>query len=488
MEYTPEEIELLKNLIKNSHLAATKFCFKVRENQKLIVNQHHKILCRFFDDIYKGKITRGIINIPPGYTKTEAAVITNVARGLLVNPKSRYIHTSFSDPLVLDNSLKIKDTLFSEEYQKLFPVELRKDSSAKGLWRTSEGGVFLAAPSGGTITGFRAGYMDEGFTGMLIVDDPLKPEDANSKAIRERINDRVNNTFKSRLAHPKVPIVIIMQRLHEEDTTAYLLKGGTGETWDHLCLPAIIDRKKSYPIEYTHGREYKHDIPDGVLWKYKQPMNTLKELEKSDPYVFSAQYMQEPTPAGGTIFKPEWFKYYTDLPPFEYKIIVGDTAQKTGEHNDYSVFQCWGKSGTDIYLIDQIRGKWEAHTLKQMFLAFWEKHYGTGAQTYGKLKTAYIEDKVSGTGLIQELKTVHKIPIQAIQRYKDKLTRAHDTVPFLTTGRVYLPGNAKFLPDYVSEFKSFNGKMTHLHDDQVDPTMDAVEKLIGLKKVSIGSW
>ncbi len=123
-----------------------------------------------------GEITRLIINIPPGFTKTQMCVVDFVARGLAINPRARFIHASYSEALVQENSLAIRDTVTSEDYQALWPLELRKDAKAKGLWKTREGGGILARPSGGSITGFRAGRMEPGFSGALIIDDPLKPD------------------------------------------------------------------------------------------------------------------------------------------------------------------------------------------------------------------------------------------------------------------------------------------------------------------------
>jgi predicted phage terminase large subunit-like protein len=181
--------------------------------------------------------------------------------------------------------------------------------------------------------------------------------------------------------------------------------------------------------------------------------------------------MQEPSPSGGGLFKREWWRYYTIEPEFEYRMMYADTAMKTAEQNDYSVMQCWGKYKNDIYLIDQIRGKWEAPQLLTTAKAFWSKHKNSHKSVLRKLE---IEDKASGTGLIQQLKQ-DKIPVRAIQRNNDKVTRAYDSAPSIEAGNVYLNINAEYLNDYLTEFDLFPlGK----HDDQVDPTMDAIANMI----------
>ena len=476
----PVKKACLKALFEESQLHYTRYFFKHLEGNKLIVSPHHKIMCDTFDRVLNGEIKRLIVNVPPGYTKTQIAVINFISRGLAVNPSSKFIHTSYSDDLVKENSKMIRDIVKCEEFQEFWPINVRKDSDSKKAWYTEEGGGLLAIPSGGAITGFRAGRINDGFSGAFISDDPLKPEDAYSVTKRERINNRINNTFKSRLAlESKTPMIFIMQRLHEDDCTGFLLRGGTGEKWHHLNLPVeISEESKRYPSSYTHGIPINYDLKDGPLWPLKHNEEHIEVLRTSDPYTFASQYMQNPKPLGGGIFKDCWWKYYDVPPTFEYRFITGDTAQKTKEHNDFSVFQCWGVIGNDIYLIDQIRGKWEAPELKVRFVSFWNKHNSSGAQTVSRLRSAYIEDKASGTGLIQEIQRNEGIPIRAIQRNIDKITRALDNVGYIASGHVFLPENAHFLSDYIEEFSSFTPKMSHKHDDQIDPTLDAIE--IGL--------
>ncbi|MEE9302154.1 MAG: phage terminase large subunit, partial [Thiotrichaceae bacterium] len=354
--------------------------------------------------------------------------------------------------------------------------KISQSDHGKKKWEIVDGGGMLAAPSGGAITGFGAGVTGyEGFSGAIIVDDPLKPYDARSDPLRKKTNDQFAETLFSRLAHSDVPIIIIMQRLHEDDATAHLLKGGmNGEKWYHLNLSNPIPEKiKPYSTTFTHGIPIEHNLESGALWPYKHTDKQLKLMEASNPYVYYSQYAQEPTPPGGSIFKEDCFHYYTELPKIKHRFIMGDTAMKTGQHNDFSVFQDWGY-GEDgnIYLLDQIRGKWEAPELESNAVAFWNKHNKLNGA--GRLRFMGIEDKASGTGLIQKIKTENKIYVKAIQRDRDKISRAHDGVPFMIMGKVLLPKNAPWIDEYVTEFRKFNPEMTHAHDDQIDPTLDAI--------------
>lgn len=471
---------ILRELLINNHVAFTRYFFKQRKRQKLIMNSHHYIIGKTIDRVFSGEITRLIVNIAPRYTKTEEVVISTIARGFAINPSAEFIHSSYADSLVMRNSMTIKDLILHESFQELWPMQLKKDSQSKKAWQIDEyGGRLLAVPSGGTITGFGAGLMQEGFTGALVIDDPLKPKDAYSDAMRNKINNQMTDTFLSRLAHKNVPIIVVMQRIHEDDMTGFLLNGGTGEKWHHLCLPCeITDESKEYNYsEFPYGIPIDFDIPNGALWPYKHTLEDLKEMRKSDPYTTAAQYDQRPSPLGGGIFKDEWWEYYhpSVLPEFDYRIITADTAQKDKEANDYSVFMCFGVSGNRLYVLDIIRGKWQSPELKRAFVEFWNKHKHMTA-TSGRVRALYVEDKVSGTDLIQNLQS--ELPIIAIQRNTSKVTRAMDTVPYLASGRVLLPHESAWVSDFKAEVRKFTPLMTHKHDDQVDAFMDGVE--IGL--------
>lgn len=215
------------------------------------------------------------------------------------------------------------------------------------------------------------------------------------------------------------------------------------------------------------------------LWLFKHTSEQLKVIENGDPYTYSSQYQQDPSPLGGGMFKDKYWKYYEVLPPdIDLIRIYGDTAQKTAERNDYSVFQCWARSTTKgIFLLDQCRGKWEAPELESKMVEFWNKHKPTQYKPLGA-QVVKIEDKSSGSSLIQSIKKDYFIPIEGIQRNTDKVFRAMGVVKYFASGYIWLPKNAEYLHDYKEEFRKFTPLNTHKHDDQIDPTMDAVEDLI----------
>ena len=448
-----------------------KWFFYDRERMAFIEGPHHRLIGETLDRVLTGDITRLLITVPPGYTKTELAVVAFIAKGFQINPASRFIHATFSDDLARENSSKIKDLVESEAFAELCPgFGIAADSSAKDRWKTMAGGGLLAKAAGGPITGFRAGLMAPGkFTGALIIDDPLKPDDAFSPTRRAAVNQRATNTFRSRLAHDGVPIIVIMQRLHNDDFAGHLLHGGSGDKWHHLDLPVEITAGHEYPPDWTHGIPIEHDLPDGPLWPAK---HTLSEIEilRADAYTFASQYMQRPVSIEGALFDIAGIEWYNEPPECSEYCIYADTAQKTGERNDWSVFQLWGRAGHRIALMDQLRGKWEAPELERMAVAFWEKH------RFKRPHGFKVEDKVSGTGLIQTLRR-KGLPMIGIQRGKDKYTRGLDAAPWIATGQVMLPANAEYTPALRSELQMFDGLGTGF-DDQVDPLMDAIDDFL----------
>jgi predicted phage terminase large subunit-like protein len=485
-----QALKVLRYQLEQDFLSFCRYFFKEVMGDRMIISEHHKLLAKTLQKVYDGKIKRLVINMPPGYTKTELAVVHFMAWCLAKNPRSRFIHPTYSNNLALENSTKVRDIITSDKYQELWPMELRNDSKAKGAWKNTKGGGLQARAAGGPITGFRAGQPEEGFSGAFILDDPIKPDDGNRDVMVEKINNRFNSVFRSRLMkESETPMIVIMQRISVKDPSAFLLNGGMNCKWHHLNLPALIDSNKKRK-EYTHAIPIKHNLPDGPLWSYKHNIEELENLKQADIYTYSAQYDQDPSPLGGGIFKSEWIRYYKlgSIIP-EYRFITADTAQKTKQVNDYSVLQLWGVLQGNLYLLDQLRGKWEAPELNANFNAFWSKHFNPSSTT-GKLRCAYVEDKASGTGLIQYIRKQSSpaIPIKAIQRNIDKLTRAMDGVPYIASGKVFIPEQSAFTLDFKTELLEFSGDMTHANDDQVDTMLDAIDIVFMPNKKEAGTW
>jgi predicted phage terminase large subunit-like protein len=493
---TPNQVRALKFACEAAHLNFTRFFFKVRTAAKFIVDEHHRIICDILDQVIHGRYKRLIINVPPGFTKTELAVIHFIARGLAINPRSRFVHTSYSDSLVATNSSQTKDVIQSAEYQTMWPMFLRDDARGQHKWYNTLGGGMLASPAGGSITGFRAGQIMSGFSGAFIVDDPLKPDDASSSVKVERINARHNNTYRSRLIHEDVPFIVIMQRLSESDYCDFLLKGGSDEKWHHLMLPGRIkpESEREYPEEYTHGIPIPYDLNPGPLWPQVLNDKQLRAWQQSNAYDYATQVDQHPIPLGGAVFKRSWFAYWVDVDYVQnmitteegkkveivYKMIVADTAMRAGQHNDYTVFQCWALGDDDrIYLLDQFRDKIAAWQLEEEFEAFNNRHEFRQGINHTGIRARYIEDKSSGIGLIDTLNHHFGVGfVEGLQRDRDKIGRAKRVLHLYRRGCVVLPKFAPYTGAFISEHERFTETDTHKHDDQIDPTVDALQLML----------
>jgi hypothetical protein len=300
---TESEIKILKVAkvkTQKSLLFYTRYFFKKRFNRKFIVNTHHEIICNALEKVISGELKRLIINIAPRYGKTEVAVKNMISHCLALNASAKFIHLSYSDDLALDNSEEIKDIILSDSYQELFPnVQLKKDSKSKKKWYTTAGGGVYATSASGQVTGFGAGKVDEEeendmeefltsieqkeeFGGAIIIDDPIKPDDADSETQRNKVNNKFDSTIRNRVNSPKnTPIIIIMQRLHEDDLAGYVTKQEPDD-WHVISLPCIKD--------------------DEALWEFKHSVEDLNKLKKINPVVFERQYMQNPMPLEGVLF------------------------------------------------------------------------------------------------------------------------------------------------------------------------------------------
>lgn len=322
-------IKMAKYKTTTSLLFFTRYFFVKRFHRKFTIGPHHLAICEALEKVVSGQITRLIINIAPRYGKSEIAVKNFIAYGLALNPSAKFIHLSYANELAMDNSEEVKEIIKSDAYQQLFPrVQVKQKTDSKHKWYTTEGGGVYATAAGGQVTGFGAGKVDleedpeldeflteieqkQEFGGALIIDDPIKPEDADSVLIREKVNKRFNSTIRNRVNSRKTPIIIIMQRLHENDLCGSIISNEP-EDWTVLSLPCINS--------------------DGTpLWEFKHTLEELRRMEEINPVVFQRQYMQRADSIEGKLYKK--FHTYRDLPLFMPTIkSVVDTAD---EGTDY---------------------------------------------------------------------------------------------------------------------------------------------------------
>lgn len=447
-----DEKDVLNLKCQGSLLFYARYIFKENHGKNFIQAPHFEKIANTLESVYRGDIKRLIINIPPRYGKTELAIKIFISWCLAKRNTSKFIHLSYSDSLALDNSSQTKEYIQSEAYQKLWPMTLKKDAQSKSKWYNEFGGGMYATASGGAITGFGAGGTDENvFEGAIIIDDPLKPDDSLSEIKRNAINDRYNNTIRSRVNNRNVPIIVIMQRLHEDDMSGFLLNGGSGENWTHLCLPAL-------------------DVDNNPLWPDKHNFKELESIRQSDRYTFSGQYMQKPSPDEGGEWRREWFTIIkkSELPTNILWYSFVDGAYTKDTKNDPTGIQINGTDGKNMYIYSSVDKYLEMPQLK----AFLKPHYDSFDVD---IRLTLVEPKASGKSLVQLIRHETRLQIAEIKTdfvKVSKIERARMSSPYIESGRVYLvegPWNKHFL-DQVTMFP--NAK----HDEHVDLTAYGIER------------
>jgi len=488
----PERLALAAAAEQNP-LSFTSCWFNVTQGESFRANWHHHYYAWAANKLLSGEARCIVINVAPGATKTEFWSIHLPVYAMVKFPKVRILNGSYSKDLVDENSGRSRELVRSSEFQEMYQFQIAKDKVDN--WTVEKNGKrahqLFSRSNGGQITGARGGYMGDGFSGYVSADDWDKPDDMFSDPKRNRSHTRLVNTLRSRRAQHDTPFTFIQQRLHMDDSSAFILSGGMGLKVDlHIEIPALID--KEYIDKLPPGIKERcirdvcqHDSVDGKwsYWPAKESLADLLALRDAHPYTFLSQYMQAPDTLEGGIFQADDFVYFgdvdqgADMPEpevYNYRFITVDTAQKTNEWNDWTVFAEWGVTDTHIHRLSMSRDRMTADVLRREFETFVKSAYGRNGNRWGTLRTAYVEDKSSGTGLIQEVRRRLPIEITAVPRDKDKLTRAMDVQPHHIAKRVALPYADGDNFEFVSEVAAFTHDDTHKHDDQTDVMIDAL--------------
>ena len=451
-------------------LCSQSFSYFIQRSWKHIIpdklqwNWHMDAMADHLQALARGEIAshRLLINVPPGSSKSTVVGVMYPAWlwGPGGQPWHRYIGAAHEQGLAVRDNRLTRELVTSPWYQRLWPISFKGDQNEK-LYFENEARGFRQACAVASMTG-RRGH-------TIGLDDPLSPEKAHSPTERDKAIRVLSETIPTRLNDPATSaIVIVMQRLHEKDPSGFVLAENLG--YEHLCIPMEYEPTctKSTCIGWEDPRKQAGEL----MFPDRFPQSVVDRDKKAlGSYAWAGQMQQRPAPAGGGIFKDEWWQYQDMPPTLESRTIYVDTAQKTKEQNDYSVFQCWGKSRDgQAVLLDMVRGKFEAPDLLERARAFWKKHNAITGGAMGSLRAMKVEDKVSGTGLIQTLQR-EGVPVTPIKRDVDKVTRAYDAAPFVESGNVILLRDCPHLSDMLAEASAFpNGA----HDDTLDPMMDAV--------------
>ncbi len=415
------------------------------------------IACRL-ERLEQGKELRLLVTLPPRNLKSITISVAWVAWRLGKNPELNFLCVSYSNELGAKLARQCLALMRSQWYRKLFPgTVIAHNRTATHDFDTSRGGGRFTTSITGTMTG-RGGD-------IIIVDDPIKPEDAESETVRESVNHWYRSTLTSRLNDKRTgAIIAVMQRLHAFDLAGQMIEDGG---WDHLCLAAIAEEDETIPL--TRRRSY-HRKASEALHTARESVETLEIIKRAQgSRLFNSQYQQNPVPPGGNIIKAKWLQEYDlrSIDEMHGQIVMScDTAIKDGKDNDYTAIITALVTRKLIYIIDVFRGRVTFPKLKTKVADLVQAH---GADVL------LVEDAASGPDLIHEIYAAAnwRGPVPISRRPAgDKQTRVHGVSAMIESGRLFLPSDAHWLADYTTELLGFPNAR---YDDQVDATSQLLE-------------
>lgn len=453
----------------------------VEPGTPLVWNWHIDAICQHLEAVTRGDLRRLLINIPPGHMKSLIVSVFWPAWEWIEHPAIRSLFCSYAMDLAIRDSVRCRDLVTSDWYRSNFDWfwdirdthwRLREDQNLKSYFENSVKGFRFSMSVGGRATGFRGN--------KVVVDDPLNAKEQHSQVVRDECIFWWDKVMPTRLNDPrKGARVIIMQRLHEDDLSGHLVRRGG---YDHLCLPSEFDPDTASvtSIGWQDPRTERGEL----LFPEMFPASVLADLKVelgSDG--FAGQHQQRPAPKEGAIFKDYWFaKRYKALPKFKEVWTIWDTALKAEEQNDETacIVVGLGEDGL-LYILRVLHGRWETPDVAEFLAAqaLWLRGlYGDGYQG------DYVEDKVSGTTLMQYVRRTHPklalIPISVGR--EDKVARAKGVTPLCEAQRIVLPDFGIY-PEARLWVEELLAQLTIFpvgkHDDMVDAFVYALKKLMG---------
>ena len=473
-----------------SQIAFTKFFFRVRGEQ-FIAAEHHELIEEVLDKVERGelyneageKCTIVVINISPRFGKTQFVSIDWPARCIVKNPKAKFIHLSYSDELALDNSDKCKDIVTSKQAQSFWDVRISKNTDSKKKWYTTEGGGMYATAAGGQVTGFGAGSLaDVGaeseedefdmffageieedadpdlFYGAIVIDDPIKVDDAYNENARQAVNRRLVGTIMSRRNSRNTPIIIVMQRLHEDDMAGFVLNGGTGEPVYHLNLPALVELPEMRGKDVIEPEKYRS------LWPEKHSVAELIRMRRTNRSVFMAQYQQDPAPDEGTFFTISKIKRFRlgEEPTKLVKYGAGDFAV-TEEDGDWTEIGIAGfDHKDDLYFLDWFSDQCR---LDRGVSAMFDLHGDHDPMLWAAEK-GIIRRAMEGYLEQQHRKRSSYFKVEWLAANKSKAVNAKAFQALVEQGKVWIP-YGEWGDELIEQLAKFTGK-DDKRDDKVD--------------------
>lgn len=438
-------------------------------------NWHILYLCmelqRMAERVFEGKPKEYdlIINISPGSTKSTIVSVMFPAWCWTRMASARIICGSYAYHLAMDLSRKCRDVVQSDKWIELFgDIYLREDQNTKGYFVNTNGGSRVAVGTGGSITGMH-GH-------IIIIDDPLDPNQAVSEAELAAANRWMGETLPTRKVDKVItPTILIMQRLHQDDPSGRLLAMTDKIKLKHICLPAEIDDANKMEVKPRKlVRQYKNGLMDIV----RLPKSVLKEARAElGEYGYAGQFLQRPVPLGGGMFKTDRIQIMNSLPQFKSRVRFWDKAG-TGGGGAYTVGLLMGvdKEGS-YWILDIVRGQWESAERERIILQT--------AQIDGRNVMVGIEQEPGSGGKESAQNTTRMLAGWRVRIDKpvgDKVLRADPYSVQVNGGNVRLR-QAVWNRDYLDELQFFPHSK---YKDQVDSSSGAFS-ILTKKRIRVGA-
>lgn len=448
--------DLFRTVMRNDLASfAQRAIAEILPNLTLDWNWHLDLMCDRLTRLAAGEIRRLLICVPPRSLKSLLCSVIYPAWLLARNDAERLLCISYAQPLAEDFARQCRQLMGSRFYRSTFNTRLSSERRAVEQFETTGGGSRIASSVHGVITG-RGGD-------FIILDDPMKPEEALSEVGRKNVLDWMRNTLTSRPNSKRDQrLLVIMQRLHEEDVAGYLMGQGG---WETLVLPAIATESAEHDFVVAGRSVTIRREPGDPLHPVRESLETLEQLRRDmGNLTFAAQYQQNPLPTEGNLVKRSWFREFDAAVylPMERIIQSWDTGSKTQAANDFSVCTTWGLRDGNMYLLDVWRGKLEMPELCRKVTELSDRY-----RPYRVL----IEDKGAGIALLQALHAQRFYKAFPYNPKGEKIVRLGGITPMIEGGFVHLPRDAPWLDDYLHEICGFPSTK---HDDQVDSTSQAL--------------
>lgn len=426
------------------------------------MNWHHEEICKELTDIFDRKNDNLIINIPPRHSKTTMSCYFT-AWSLARNPRSLFLYISGSEKLTNDNSRLVRSIITHPIYSNLFGVSISADTQAKNHWRTSQGGGITTATINGQITGFGAGNLKDAdeFYGAIIIDDPNKINTADSIILSSEPNERFNDTIRSRRNSTRTPIIVIQQRVFENDLSGFLLAGGGAIEFKHISFPVI-------------------NADGNPLWSARMSLEEIEKIRANPELsiIFDSQYMQDPkTDTDGLVFPKSSLKRFKlhELTDYDANISNCDVADAGDCYLSHPFLKIFNKVG---YVFDVVHSdKGDKYTIPEIVRKI--QLHGTTFAMYeannqGGVFASWIAEKLIAAG--------NKCVIWPYNTQGHKDTRINSFAEFVIQ-------NFRFLDEteYTvgSEYWFFMKHLTSLRKDGTYKLKDAGDAISSLAKYCI---